>query len=140
MEIRILQSLEDAEKYRMIRLESLDSSPESFASSYEEEKDFSIEKFKNQFQLNDSFTYGAFEKGELVGIITLHQEKLSKLRHRAHFGAMYVSPSKRSLRIGKNLMVEGIKKAKGIEGLEQIYLAVVTTNESSKKTLFFSGI
>ena len=63
MEIRILHSLEDAEKYRSIRLESLHSSPESFASSYEEEKDFSIEQFKNQFQSEDSFTYGAFDKG-----------------------------------------------------------------------------
>ena len=101
MEIRILNSLEDAEKYRSIRLESLKNTPESFASSYEEEKDLSIEEFKNKFQSNDSFTYGAFENGELVGIITLYQEKLYKLRHRAHIGAMYVSPSKRGLGIGK---------------------------------------
>ena len=133
MEIRILTSLEDAEKYRSIRLESLQNSPESFASSYEEEKDFSIEKFKNKFQLNDSFTYGAFENKELVGIITLYKEKLYKLSHRAHIGAMYVSPSKRSLGIGKVLMEEAIKKAKGIEGLEQVYLAVVSTNEPAKK-------
>lgn len=133
MEIRILTSLEDAEKYRSIRLESLQNSPESFASSYEEEKDFSIEKFKDQFQLNDSFTYGAFEKNELVGIITLYKDKLYKLSHRAHIGGMYVSPSKRSLGIGKVLMEEAIKKAKGIEGLEQVYLAVVSTNESAKK-------
>ena len=133
MEIRILNSLEDAEKYRSIRLESLKNNPESFASSYEEEKDFSIEEFKNKFQSNDSFTYGAFEKGELVGIITLYKEKLYKLSHRAHIGAMYVSPSKRGLGIGKVLMEEAIKKAKSIEGLEQVYLAVVSTNESAKK-------
>ncbi len=133
MEIRILTSLEDAEQYRGIRLESLQNSPESFASSYEEEKDFSIEKIKNKFQLNDSFTYGAFENSELVGIITLHKENLYKLSHRAHIGAMYVSPSKRSLGIGKVLMEEAIKKAKGIEGLEQVYLAVVSTNEPAKK-------
>jgi ribosomal protein S18 acetylase RimI-like enzyme len=133
VEIRILSSLEDAEKYRRIRLESLQNSPESFASSYEEEKDFSIEKIKNKFQSNDSYTYGAFENGELVGIITLYQEKLYKLSHRAHIGAMYVSPTKRSLGIGKVLMDEAIKKAKGIEGLEQIYLAVVSTNEPAKK-------
>ncbi|WP_338449415.1 GNAT family N-acetyltransferase [Niallia oryzisoli] len=133
MEIRILSSLEDAEKYRSIRLESLQNNPESFASSYEEEKDCSIEKVKNQFQSNDSFSYGAFGNGELVGIITLHKEKLYKLSHRAHIGAMYVSPSKRSLGIGKVLMDEAIKKAKDIEGLEQIYLAVVSTNEPAKK-------
>lgn len=133
MEIRMLSSLEDAEKYRSIRLESLQNSPESFVSSYEEEKDFSIEKFKGQFQSDDSFTYGAFEKNELVGIITLYIDKPYKLSHRAHIGAMYVSPSKRSLGIGKVLMEEAIKKAKSIEGLEQIYLAVVSTNEPAKK-------
>lgn len=132
MEIRKLSSLEDAEKYRSIRLESLQNSPESFASSYEEEKDFSIESIKDKFQLNDSFTYGAFVNRELVGIITLHTEKLYKLSHRAHIGGMYVSPSKRSLGIGKVLMEEAIKKAKSIKGLEQVYLAVVSTNESAK--------
>ncbi|MBB6447939.1 GNAT family N-acetyltransferase [Bacillus benzoevorans] len=139
MEIRKLTTLEDARKYHSIRLESLENSPESFASSYEEEKDLSIEEMKNQFQCNDSFTYGAFENGELVGIITLHKEKLYKLSHRAHIGAMYVSPSKRSLGIGKVLMEEAIKKAKHIEGLEQVYLAVVSTNESAKKLYFSLG-
>ena len=129
----MLNSLEDAEKYRSIRLESLKSIPEAFASSYEEEKDFSIEKYKNKLQSNDSSTYGAFEKGELVGIITLYEEKLDKLSHRAHIGAMYVSDSLRGLGIGKALMEEAIEKAKNIEWLEQVYLAVVSTNESAKK-------
>ncbi|NEU32103.1 GNAT family N-acetyltransferase [bacterium LRH843] len=133
MGIRILTTLEDAEKYRSIRLESLQNSPESFASSYEEEKDLSIEEIMNKFRLDDSFTYGAFENGELVGIITLHRDKLYKLSHRAHIGAMYVSPVKRSFGIGKDLMEEAIKKAKSIKGLEQVYLAVVSTNESAKK-------
>ena len=92
-----------------------------------------FEKYQNEFQLNDSFTYGAFEKGELVGIITLYEEKLYKLRHRAYIGAMYVSDSIRGLGIGKALMGEVIEKAKNIERLEQVYLAVVSTNESVKK-------
>ena len=133
MEVRLLSSLEDAKKYRSIRLESLQNSPESFVSSYEEEKDFSIEKFTNQLQSNDSFTYGAFEKNELVGIITLYLDKPYKLGHRAHIGAMYVSLSQRSLGIGKVLMEEAVKKAKSIERLQQIYLAVVSTNEPAKK-------
>ena len=46
---------------------------------------------------------------------------------------MYVTSSKRNLGLGKVLMEEAIKKAEGIEGLEQVYLAVVSTNESAKK-------
>jgi hypothetical protein len=79
VDIRILNSFEDAGKYRGIRLESLKNTPEAFASSYGEEKDLSIEEFKNKLQSKSSFTYGAFDKGELVGIITLYQEKLNKL-------------------------------------------------------------
>jgi ribosomal protein S18 acetylase RimI-like enzyme len=94
---------------------------------------------KNKFQSKSSFTYGAFDKGELVGIITIYQENLNKLRHRAHIGAMYISPSKRDLGIGKALMEEVIKKAKSIEGLEQVYLAVVSTNESAKKLYSLLG-
>ena len=58
MDIRILNSFEDAEKYRSIRLESLKNTPEAFASSYGEEKDLSIEELKNKFQSESSFTYG----------------------------------------------------------------------------------
>ena len=47
MDIIILNSYEDAEKYRSIRLESLKNTPEAFASSYGEEKDLSIEDLKN---------------------------------------------------------------------------------------------
>ena len=133
VEIRRLGSREDAEKYRKVRLESLKNSPESFASSYEEEKDFSVDEFLTQIQLNDSFTYGAFAEEELVGIITLYKDELNKLSHRAHIGAMYVSPAKRSLGLGKLLMEAAIKKAKEIEGVEQVYLAVVSTNEAAKR-------
>ncbi|RHW34005.1 GNAT family N-acetyltransferase [Lysinibacillus yapensis] len=139
MEIRILSSFEDAEKYRSIRLESLKNTPEAFASSYGEERDLSIEEFQNKLQSNSSFTYGAFDQGELVGIITLYQENLNKLQHRAHIGAMYVSPSKRGSGIGKALMEKAIKKAKSIEDLEQVYLAVVSTNESAKKLYSLLG-
>ena len=133
MEISRLTSLEDAEKYRSLRLEALQNSPESFASSFEEEKDLTIHNIKDRLQSNDSFTYGAVEDRELVGIITLYKEKVYKLSHRAHIGAMYVSPANRSLGIGKVLMDEAITKAKEIEGLEQVYLAVVSTNEPAKK-------
>lgn len=133
MEIRMLTTMEDAGQYRVIRLESLQNSPESFASSYEEEKDFSVEEFLYKFQSDESYTYGAFDDEKLVGVITLYKDQLYKLSHRGHLGAMYVSPSKRGLGLGKKLMEVAIKKAQSIQRLEQIYLAVVSTNDSAKK-------
>ena len=138
MKIRLLDTF-DAENYRSIRLEALQNSPEAFASSYEEEKDQHIEMFKNKIKLKDSVTFGAFDKGELVGIITLSKEELYKLRHRANIVAMYVSPQKRGLGIGKALMGEAIKKAKDTDCLEQVYLTVVSTNEPAKKLYTLMG-
>ena len=117
-----------------IRLESLKNIPEAFASSYEEERDFSIEEYQNAVSIGRSLLLTEpLRREKLVGIITLYEERLYKLRHRAHIGAMYVSDSIRGLGIGKALMEEAIEKAKNIEGLEQVYLAVVSTNESAKK-------
>ena len=123
---------QDAEIYLALRLKALQNSPESFGSTYEEEKDQSADKYKTRFQSQGSFTFGAFEDDILVGIITLVKEPRIKLRHRTSIVAMYVSPSKRGLGIGKALMNEAISTAKELEGVEQVYLTVVTTNKSAK--------
>ena len=60
MDIRILNSFEDAGKYRSIRLESLKNTPEAFASSYVEEKDLSIEEFKNKSSIEVLFYLRSF--------------------------------------------------------------------------------
>ncbi len=123
---------QDAEDYLALRLEALQNSPESFGSTYEEEKDQLADKYKTRFQSQESFTFGAFEDDLLVGIITLVKEPRIKLRHRTSIVAMYVSPSKRGFGLGKALMDEAIRTAKELEGVEQIYLTVVTTNKSAK--------
>lgn len=132
MELRILKP-SDANNYRCIRLEALQNSPEAFASSYEEEKERQVEKYIKQIQSKDSFTIGAFEKGTLFGVITLIKEPLFKLKHKASIVAMYVSPEKRGIGIGKDLLTEVIKNANDLEGIEQIYLTVVTKNETAKR-------
>lgn len=138
MEIRLLQAL-DAEEYFNLRLEALQKNPEAFAASFEEEKEQPIEKYIIRFQSEDSFTFGAFDKGELVGVVTLIKEKLIKLRHKATIVAMYVLPEKRGMGIGKALLEEVIAKAKEIEGVEQVYLSVVSTNEPAKKLYSVMG-
>ncbi|ENH98126.1 acetyltransferase [Gracilibacillus halophilus YIM-C55.5] len=133
MEIKQLDS-RDAEKYLTIRLEALQNSPGAFASSYEEEKDQPVEKYKNRFETpQNSFTFGAFDDYQLVGVITLVKEQLIKLRHRANIVAMYVSPEKRGDGIGKALVSKAIQKAVSLEDIEQIYLTVVTTNYPAKR-------
>lgn len=132
MDIRLLGPL-DVKIYRDIRLEALLNHPEAFSSSYDEEKENALDIYASRLQSDESFTFGAFENDKLIGVVTLVKEKKLKLKHRANIVAMYVSPEKRGIGIGNCLMVEAIKKAKSLSGIEQIYLTVVTTNESAKK-------
>jgi RimJ/RimL family protein N-acetyltransferase len=133
MEIRQLNTI-DAEEYLSIRLEALQNSPYAFASSYEEEKNQTAAKFKNRFATPaNTFTFGAFEESQLVGVVTLVSEQLLKLSHRANIVAMYIKPEKRGIRLGKALISKVIEKAYTLEGIEQIYLSVVTTNIPAKK-------
>lgn len=132
MEIRELKPT-DAEAYIFIRLEALKNSPDAFASSYEEEKNKPTEYYKSRFTApTNTFTYGAFEGSELIGVVTLVKEQLIKLRHRANIVAMYIKPEKRGSGIGKAMLLKVIEKAEKLDSIEQLYLSVVTTNASAK--------
>lgn len=133
MEIKQLEP-KDAMQYRSLRLEALQNSPDSFASSYEEEKEQTAEKYKIRFAApTNTFTFGAFDDNQLVGVVTLIREQLMKLNHRASIVAMYTKPAKRGCGVGKALLNKAIKKAYTLEGIEQIYLTVVSTNVPAKK-------
>lgn len=132
MNIRQLTAA-DAESYRIIRLQALQEHPEAFSSSFEEESQYPLDVFRDRFQSNDSFTFGAFENDVLVGTVTLLMEKKLKLKHRASIVAMYVAPNYRKKRVGHALMVEALKKTKENNGIEQIYLSVEASNTPAKK-------
>ncbi|KAB2488376.1 GNAT family N-acetyltransferase [Priestia endophytica] len=139
MQIRILNSL-DALEYRDIRLDALKKHPESFGSSYEEEKDLSINDFKDKLSSSMSFTFGVFtHQNKLIGIVTLQREHRIKLRHRANIVGMYVSPLSRKTGIGRKLIAACIEKATSLEEIEQVYLSVVTTNMTAKNLYLSFG-
>jgi ribosomal protein S18 acetylase RimI-like enzyme len=76
---------------------------------------------------------------QLIGIVTLVTERRNKLKHRANIAAMYVDPEYRRSGTGKKLLEEAIKKAKELEGIEQIYLSVTSTNEAAIKLYLSLG-
>jgi len=136
MEIRPLRP-EDADSIRKLRLEALLDSPESFGSSYAEEREYPLQKFQNR--LESGYTFGAFLDGKLIGMVTLIPETKHKTRHKAHIYAMYVTPDQRGQGIGKKLVKEAIETAKQIDGIEQIVLSVVSSNNTAKQLYLSLG-
>ncbi|MBB6674683.1 GNAT family N-acetyltransferase [Cohnella nanjingensis] len=132
MEIRELES-HHAARYRKIRLEALQYHTEAFSSSYEEEVGLSSEDFEKRLEAKESFTFGAFDQEQLIGIVSLVLESRAKLKHRANIVAMYVRPESRGFGIGKRLMQHAIAKAKAVKGVEQVYLSVTSSNVTAKR-------
>ncbi|PSB71729.1 hypothetical protein C6345_07690 [Bacillus sp. LNXM12-2] len=59
--------------------------PEGFAMSYEEEQIDTKDKYAARFASAQSmWIFGTFYQGQLVGTVTLIQETLQKLKHRAN--------------------------------------------------------
>ncbi|PGT84446.1 MULTISPECIES: GNAT family N-acetyltransferase [Bacillaceae] len=131
MDIRLL-SKKHAAVYKSLRLKALQEHPEAFSSSYEEEVTFSIATIEKRLSVENSFTFGAFVDEKLVAVITLLPETKNKLKHRANIVAVYVSTGYRKAGIGQKLVEAAINKSKSIEGIEQLYLTVSSSNIAAK--------
>lgn len=132
MEIRQLHP-DDAEAYFALRLEALQINPEAFGSSYEEEKDYPLSWTQSRLSDPASYVYGAFVEKDLVGVVTLMRETKIKMSHRANIYAVYVTPKRRGKGVAKQLLKATIEKSRDLQGIEQVYLAVVAENRVAKK-------
>lgn len=133
MIVRVLQE-SDAKSYKEVRLSGLRNDPDAFGSTYEREKEFSLETVISRISPNqDRFVLGAFVEGELVGIVAFVREVGMKITHKGNIYGMYVVPEMRGAGVGRELLLELIKKAKGMEDLEQINLTVISGNSIAKK-------
>ncbi|MGP0583542.1 GNAT family N-acetyltransferase [Paenibacillus timonensis] len=134
MELRILEA-SDAVIYQTLRLRGLQDHPEAFGSTYEREAAFSAETVADRINPNeDRFVLGAFdEDGTLTGIVTFVRESSPKARHKGTVFGLYVTPGMRGQGIGQVLMQELLSRAKQLDGLEQLNLAVVSTNGMALK-------
>jgi RimJ/RimL family protein N-acetyltransferase len=134
VKVRLLEPA-DAQSYWHLRLEALKQNPEAFASSYEEaiQRQNPVEQVVKNLNKEGNYTFGAFENKELIGVVTLVQEKSLKLQHRANIFAMYVTPKKQGVGAGKALLTEAVNKAKRLETIEKVNLSVVSSNEKAKR-------
>jgi len=85
---------DDAEALRTLRLEALQTVPEAFLSSYEEEVAKPFEWFRTVARGPDrNAIFGAFEDGVLAGMAGFVAGERVKERHKGTLVGVYVRPS-----------------------------------------------
>src|SRR5579885_3685308 len=126
---------EDTDALWNLRLRALKDNPEAFGSTYEETLQRGKESYRQRLRQPhaETFYLGAFEEERLVGMVGFFRESGTKGQHNGFIISMYVAPEQRGHGIGKALVAEAIAQARTIPGLEQLLLAVVTTNTAARR-------
>ena len=119
MEIRVLNK-KDAVDFRELRLTGLQTDPNAFAATYQNEIEFPLENFEMKTEPTDTkFVVGGFDKNKLVCMARFIRLEGEKLKHRG-------------TGVAKNVVKYLVERAKKLEGLEVITLTVVTEKIRAK--------
>ncbi len=135
MEIRALTGA-DAEAFRALRREALEDSPHAFSESIAEHDAVSSNAYTARIAaLNENhFIIAAFnDSRRLVGSVGFSRNTGEKTRHKAIIWGVYVKPEARGAGVAKAMMLEVIRRARAIDGLEQIKLGVRTGQNAARR-------
>ena len=126
--IRILQR-SDAQEFQRLRLFALQNNSTSFGSSFEEEVKKSLEQFEVFIEpKSERVFWGAFKDGRLIGMVGLGREEGVKTEHKGFIRSMFVDPSARRFGVASELLKTAISYSEAQMNLEQLTLAVNSTN------------
>lgn len=134
-EIRLLTSA-DAPAYRALRLKALQTNPESYLATHENESQKSADSFawemRQWTQPPVSGYYGLFLEGQLIGYAQLDQMFLPKQRHIAFLYNLYVDPDHRgqghATRLVEHLSTLAREKAQ----IERLYITCNRRNTAAQ--------
>ncbi len=137
MEIRRLDP-GDASAYRTLRLRALWEYPQAFTSSYAEDETVPPEASERRLASAHQRFWGAFEGGELCGIVGLECQTRAKNRHKGKVVGMYVAHEQMGRGIGTALMNALVQDAR-TAGLELLVLTVTEGDSSAVRLYQRSG-
>ena len=127
-----------------LRLRALREHPESFGQPYEDAAVLSMEQVKGIYDtfwnFLDNRTFGAFAaNGEIVGMTGVARYYVDKMRHRMDIWGVYVAPEFRGLGVATQLLEAALNHARNIDGVLQVQLQVVTSNDAAIRTYERAG-
>lgn len=117
----------EGDLYRKLRLRALQSAPDAFGSTHEEEAAWPPSQFEDR--VASGFIVGAFDGGQIIGMAGFYQQSGSKQCHKGVLWGMYVDPRNRNSGAGRRLVQAVIDHATGIVDL--LTLSVVEGNASA---------
>ncbi len=137
MPVRIRELEErDAPSYRLLRLRALKEHPTAFSSSYEQQRDWPVEAFAERLRAahdsSGSFMLGCFDGQDLIGTVAFLREHGPRRMHGGVIASMHVAAEQQRKGHGRALLVAALDRARGIQGLSLVRLAVESTNEAAR--------
>lgn len=126
MNLKLLTD-KDFELWKTLRLEALQSFPESFGSSYEEEVLYTEENWKKI--LENNYIFGIFIENELVASACYAPFSNIKGKHRGIVWGVYTKSTYRKKGFSKILMQKLISHAQS--KVMQLHLSCTTTNQNA---------
>lgn len=118
----------DAAIFRKIRLESLRTEPEAFASELQDWENLPAAEWDRRLTANPVFV--CFDDGDPVGIMGLLRQTPSKMAHRATLIMVFVRPSHRGRGRAEELLRAVTEHAEN-NGIRQLELAVSAENPAA---------
>ena len=112
-------------------LEAYGLHPEAFTSSVAERAAMPMAWWESRLDSDLDLVLGAFDDGNLVGIVGLAFEPREKARHKATLFGMYVSAGFRHGGLGYRLVQAALAEARAHAGLKLIQLTVTAGNDAA---------
>ncbi len=128
MEVRRLTE-EDAEGYRVIRLQALGRHPEAFQATYESVADLPLDAYRQR--LRRYALFGGFLDGKLRGFVGFFPLKNPKISHKGLMWGMYVDEDARGSGLAQAMVEAVVEHARG--QVEQLLLSVIADNARARR-------